>query len=67
VDPVGVPEIAQRLNANPSSVYRWRLRNDFPAPIGQLASGPVWEWADIERWACEIRPTIKRGRPRRSD
>jgi predicted DNA-binding transcriptional regulator AlpA len=61
---VGVPEIAQRLQVGPSTVYRWRHRDDFPAPLDRLASGPVWDWADIERWHDEVRPAIKPGRPK---
>jgi hypothetical protein len=64
---VGVPEIAQRFSVTVRTVHRWRARGDFPEPLEQLSSGPVWDWADIERWALDIRPTIKRGRPRRAD
>jgi predicted DNA-binding transcriptional regulator AlpA len=60
---VGVPEIARRLGVDQSTVYRWRERPDFPSPLEQLASGSVWDWADIEQWSREVRPTIKAGRP----
>jgi predicted DNA-binding transcriptional regulator AlpA len=63
---VGVPEIAQRVGVTPTTVYRWRERADLPAPLEQLSSGPVWDWADIDRWNREVRPTIKAGRPRRT-
>lgn len=41
----------------------WQLRNrcpDFPAPVTQLACGPVWLAEDIREFAKRPRPT---GRP----
>ncbi len=66
VEPVGVPEICQRLGVNPSTLFRWRRRADFPEPQ-QLASGPVWDWADVDRWYREVHPAVKPGRPRRAE
>ena len=57
---VGVTEIVERLDLKIKEAVRsWRSRYpDFPAPVAQLALGPVWVWRDIERWA------LATGRPR---
>lgn len=60
-DPVGVAEIAGRANVRPATVTKWRQRHDdFPAPAVELATGAVWEWADVEEWLSRDRPP---GRP----
>lgn len=63
-DIVSVTEIAERLGTTPGTVHQWRRRHaDFPAPLVTLAVGPVWQWADVARWA--ERPRLRTGRPRR--
>jgi hypothetical protein len=53
-DIVTAPEIAQRLNVQGNTVHVWRRRyEDFPQPVKQLATGPIWVWPDVERWALE--------------
>ncbi len=48
---VGVAEIARRIDVRPDTVHKWRMRHpDFPDPIADLAAGPVWRWADLEKW-----------------
>jgi hypothetical protein len=63
-DLVGVAEIAQRTGVAVATVQSWRRRHpdDFPAPIVQLAAGPVWSWGSVAAWV-----TIPRrpGRPRK--
>jgi hypothetical protein len=60
---VSVAEIAQRAGVAWSTVQSWRRRHaDFPAPLVTLAAGPVWDWADVERWIAVPRP---QGRPRK--
>lgn len=56
VDPedlVGAAEIARRLGASKGGVVSdWRRRHpDFPAPIRELAMGPVWLWSEVQAWA----------------
>lgn len=44
-------EIAQRAGVRRSVVSVWRARyDDFPAPLAELAVGPVFVWAQVERW-----------------
>lgn len=62
-DLVSVTEIAQRLGTTPGTVQAWRRRDiGFPTPLVTLATGPVWAWSDIERWAAVPR---RPGRPRK--
>jgi len=50
---VGSTEIVERLGlTSREAVGAWRSRfPDFPAPVTNLASGPVWVWRDIDMWA----------------
>lgn len=62
-DLVSVTEIAQRLGRSADAIHQARRRHaDFPAPLATLAVGPIWSWADVERWAAIPRPG---GRPRK--
>ena len=57
---VGVAEIAARSGRSLSTVQSWRRRQvSFPPPLVGLAAGPIWRWADVERWIA------KRARPAR--
>lgn len=48
---VGLIEIAQRAGVRRSVVSVWRARyDDFPAPLADLAIGPVFIWEQVERW-----------------
>lgn len=50
-DVVSVTEIAKRAGRSVSTVQSWRRRKpDFPAPVVELAAGPIWSWAEVERW-----------------
>lgn len=61
LDLVGVAEIAARAPVAPGTVHAWRARHDdFPVPLAELSSGPVWAWSSIERWLAVQPPT---GRP----
>lgn len=57
-DVVGTDEIAALLGVKRGTVDQWRwrsahgkLRPSFPSPTWELATGPVWRWAVVERWA----------------
>lgn len=50
---MGVAEIAELLGVTRQRVHQLRQIEGFPAPARALAIGPVWESADIERWARE--------------
>jgi|GEM_PF-572662 chromosome partitioning protein len=50
-DLIGLYEIAQLADVNPSAVGNWRKRHsDFPAPVKQLQSGPVFQRRQIFHW-----------------
>ena len=48
---MGTAEVATLLGVSRTRVGQLAQRDDFPAPVARLAAGPVWESADIERWA----------------
>jgi len=51
-DLVSVAEMAQRTGRPVSTVQTWRRRYEtFPSPLAALATGPVWDWDEVERWA----------------
>jgi FtsZ-interacting cell division protein YlmF len=51
LDVVGVAEIAQLLAVSRQRVHEL-LRSDaaFPEPAAELASGRIWQRADVEQW-----------------
>lgn len=64
---VGVAEIAEMLGG----VSRQRVDQlareyaDFPAPIGNLARGRVWDRADVAAWIAR-HPDRRGGRPKKA-
>lgn len=50
---MGVAEIAELLGLTRQRVHQLRQIEGFPEPTSVLAIGPVWESADVERWARE--------------
>jgi hypothetical protein len=48
---VGVGEIAQMLKISKQRVTTLSKRQDFPAPLQRLASGPVWRKSDLSTFA----------------
>ena len=59
---VGVAEIAKLLGVSRQRVAELRKRTDFPAPIAELAAGPVWTRTSLNHFV-EGWPR-KPGRPR---
>jgi len=48
---IGVFEIAEMANVSPSAVANWRKRfPDFPNPLAELKSGPVFSESDVKLW-----------------
>lgn len=48
---VGIYEISQLVNVTSAAVINWRKRyGDFPAPVAELKSGPIFLEADIREW-----------------
>lgn len=50
---MGVAEVAELLGISRQRVTQLAKQEGFPEPAVQLAAGPVWESADVERWARE--------------
>lgn len=48
---LGIYEIAQYTNVSKPAVVNWRNRyHDFPKPIAELKSGPIYNTWEIELW-----------------
>lgn len=48
---IGLFEIAEIANVSPAAVGNWRKRfSDFPQPVAQLKSGPVFQYSQIKNW-----------------
>jgi hypothetical protein len=51
MDLVGVNEIATMANVTSQAVTNWRTRaSDFPIPLAELASGPIFRREQIRDW-----------------
>ena len=46
----GLKEVADRLGISRSSVSARRKHPGFPKPLAELASGPVWDLAEIDHY-----------------
>lgn len=60
----GVSEIAATLGVSRQRISELRTRDDFPAPIAELAAGPMWTMSSLRRFidAWDRKP----GRPRKA-
>src|SRR6267378_1388787 len=48
---IGIYEIAEMANVGASAVANWRKRfPDFPAPLAELKSGPVFGESQVKLW-----------------
>jgi predicted nucleic acid-binding protein len=60
---VSVAEVAARAGRSTNTIQSWRRRHpDFPAPVAQLATGPVWTWPPVAQWIA-TRPRSRRSVP----
>ncbi|QLQ11897.1 MAG: DNA-binding protein [Nocardioidaceae bacterium] len=50
---MGTAEVAAFLGVTRARISQLAKVEGFPSPTATLAAGPVWESADIERWAKE--------------
>lgn len=51
LDLIGLYEVAELAGVSPSAVANWRSRNpDFPKPVAELKSGPVFRASAIRAW-----------------
>jgi predicted DNA-binding transcriptional regulator AlpA len=58
---VGLAEVAAMLGVTKRTALRNSRRADFPAPLAELAMGPVWDADDVEEWD-DRRPSVRPGR-----
>jgi hypothetical protein len=53
---IGIYEIAEMADVSPSAVANWRKRfPDFPTPLAELKSGPVFGESQIKLWLARRR------------
>lgn len=50
-EPVGLLEIADRLNVKRQTARVWHFRGVLPASRWTVSGLPAWDWRDIEAWA----------------
>lgn len=54
--PVGLAEIAQRLDVERAEVARWKLEGRLPTPRWVVDGRPASRWLDIAEWANAFDP-----------
>ena len=52
---LGVAEICALLGVHKMTLKRWRDAGRFPAPLQEMAAGPVWSRKEVERWQTSRR------------
>jgi len=50
-DPVGIADIAKRLQVRRQTVAVWKARGLLPDPDWTVSSQPAWDWTRIHDWA----------------
>lgn len=60
---LGVTEVARELRVSRQRVSELRASDAFPAPIAELAAGPVWRGSTLKRFLADWER--KPGRPRK--
>lgn len=55
---VGLAEVAVLLGLSKPATVRRTQQSDFPAPLAELAAGPVWDRADIVAYAKSRSSTL---------
>gem|GEM_PF-253149 len=57
---VGVSEIAEFAGVTRQAILNWRQRfEDFPRPLAELKSGPVWSLDSVLEWANNHKITVR--------
>jgi predicted DNA-binding transcriptional regulator AlpA len=62
---IGFREIGEVLGVGRTSAARYTKRENFPEPVAELASGPVWNRDEVTAWGKANLP-LRAGRPRKS-
>jgi hypothetical protein len=60
---VGVSEVASMLGVSRQRLAILRQRHEFPAPVAELAAGPIWRAGDLSTFASGWRR--QPGRPKK--
>lgn len=47
---LGTTELAELAGVTSNTVASWRHRGRLPAPVAELACGPIWLQEEIEAW-----------------
>lgn len=55
-DILGTAEVAEVLGVSKQRIHSLRKMLDFPEPFKQLASTPLWDRADINKFLAKWRP-----------
>jgi len=50
-EPVGVPEIAERLGVKPATVHQWLFRELLPEARWTVSGLRAWDWSQVLYWA----------------
>src|SRR6266566_4495111 len=59
---LGLSELADLLGVTRQTVANWRSRRrDFPTPVADLKSGPIWTRSGITKWAADNAFGIREG------
>jgi chromosome partitioning protein len=48
---VGTAELAELFKVSKQTIANWRTKDDFPQPVAELKSGPVWNQHHVLSWA----------------
>tara|TARA_Y100000815_G_C12902662_1_gene334679 strand:+ start:261 stop:524 length:264 start_codon:yes stop_codon:yes gene_type:complete len=51
---LSVDQVALRYNVSKDSIWRWKRKGDFPAPVKLGGTTTRWRLADIEQWEVEL-------------
>ena len=51
---LGLSEAAEIFEVSRQVIANWRARyHDFPKPVAELKSGPIWHLEDIVKWGAQ--------------
>lgn len=50
---LSVDQLAQRFGVSKDSIWRWKRKGDFPAPV-KLGGTTRWRLSDIEEWESQL-------------
>jgi hypothetical protein len=57
-----VTELSARSGRSINTIQSWRRRRgDFPAPVAELAAGPIWRWPEVAAWIRARQPARQPG------